>query len=399
MSKNGGGLFRSSETRGAKPPHPDWERWLMAGLSLFVVVVALVGPRLAWWLTRHSTRWDQYVRTHLGPLQLIRDGFTYGAWFFAGITALGLLWAVFGVLRWRWGVRHVQGRYLTLVIPRPQHARDATPRTNPEAPYVFWDRLIATLQMAKGRRLPPYLAAELWGDMSGRVQWGVWLPEYLGEQREAVRRLMTAERPQARLVEAPDPLLAALQPSGDTADDGHDAGARWYAGAVLVLGARDYYPLLADGLAQRGLVAALRPPRTVVASGVSVIVTPAPDAWARRVHQLVQRWRWQSRYKRRFDERYKQETDEISAKAQQAHARVCLRVHVVAHTKAAALTECRSLITTLTASRKRYAWALQSWQARHVRVRQVRGTQLPPAGRSRAPFRPLPRLTGLFPFV
>ncbi len=228
------------------------------------------------------------------------------------------------------------------------------------------------------------------------MQWGIWLPEHMRDQREAVRRLLTADRPQARLVETPDPLLASLDARDD---DTEDTGARWYASAVLILAARDYYPLPADELAQRSVVAALRPPRTVLASGVSVIVTPAPFAWARRVHQLVQRWRWVSRYRRRFDERYKQETDTISLKAQQAHARVCLRVHVVAQTRAAALRECRSLLLTLTASRKRYAWANQCWQAPAVRVQAVRGRRLPSAGRSRAPFRPLPRLIGVFPLV
>jgi hypothetical protein len=136
-----------------------------------------------------------------------------------------------------------------------------------------------------------------------------------------------------------------------------------------------------------------------VASGISAIATPAPDAWEQRVNRLVRRWRWEGRYKRPFDERWKQETDDISLKAQQAHAWVCLRVHVIAHTRTAALEECRNLVTTLTTSRKRYRRARQYWQPRRVQVRQVRGTQLPPASRVRAPFRPLPRLMPLFPFV
>ena len=395
MNKHGG-LLGSSETRGTKPPHPDWERWAVSLFGVCVVVVGFCGPRVAWWLTRHHVRWEHYVRTHVHPLHLIRQGFTYGAWFFVGMTILGLLLALAMWLRWRWCVRRVRGDSLTLVIPKPQHARDGAAKTNPEAPYVFWDRLIATLQTASGCGMPAYLATELWGDGSGRVQWGIWLPEHVGEQREAVRRLMTAERPQARLVEAPDPLLVAL---GTQASPQEDTGTRWYAGALLTLRARDYYPLLEDSLAQRSLVAALRPPRTVLASGVSVIVTPAPTAWARRVHLLVQRWRWKSRYQRRYDARYTQETDAISAKAQQAHARVCLRVHVVAHTKAAARAECRGLITMLTTSRKRYIRATQYWQAHAVRVRQVHGTALPPAGRSRAPLWSPPPLLPFFPFV
>jgi hypothetical protein len=397
MSTRSGGFF-SSETRGAKPPHPDAGRWAVAALSLVVVMVAVWGPRAAWWLTQHNPRWDHYVRTHLRPLGLIRLGFTYGAWGFVALTVLGLLWALVGTLQWRWRVRRVRGQYWTLVITRPQ-GREVASRTNPEAPYVFWDRLIAILHDANGRGLPAYLATELWGDGSGQVQWGVWLPAHVDRQREAVRRLMTAERPRARLVAAPDPLLAALGASRAPQDNVADPSARWYASALLILAAPDYYPLLDDSLAQRSLVAALRPPRTVLASGVSVIVTPAPFAWARRVHQLVQRWRWVSRYHRRFDERYKQETDAISLKAQQAHARVCLRVQVVAQTKAAAQAECRSVITTLTTSRKRYASTTQHWQARAFQVRPVRGTALPAAGRHRAPFRPLPRLLGLFPFL
>ncbi len=348
-------LLGSSERRGSKPRHPDWERWAVSLLGFVIVVVAWRGAPMAWWLTRHNAYWHSYVQAHLRPLQLANQGLRYAAVFFLGITALGLVWTLLVWLRWAWQVRRVRGHFLQLVIPRPT-GREGTSRTTPDAPSALWDRLIATLQTASGRGLPPYLATELWGDGSGRVQWGVWVPEHVRPQREAVRRLLTADRPQARLVEMPDPLLAALPPR---TDDHEDPGTRWYASALLILHARDYYPLPADELAQRSVVAALRPPRTVLASGVSVVVTPAPLTWARRVHQLVQRWRWISRYHRRFDDRYKQETDAISLKAQQAHAQVCLRVHVVAQTRAAALSECRSLVTTLMASRKRYAWANQ----------------------------------------
>jgi hypothetical protein len=293
-------------------------------------------------------------------------------------------------------VHRVRGHFLTLVIPRPQHAREAATRSNPEASAVFWDRLIAALQVARRSGMPPFLAAELWGDGGGRVQWGIWLPEHVRPQREAVRRLVTAEHPQARLVDAPDPLFTALQRQ---AEEETDTGERWYASAVLILNARDYYPMPEDDLVQASLVAALRPPRTILASGISVVVTPAPAEWARRVDQLVQRWRWVSRYQRRFDERYKQETDAISLKGQQAHAYVCLRVHVVASTKAAARTECRSLITTLSTSRKRYSHATQHWQAHTIRVRRVQGTAVPLDGGHRVPFRPLPRLMPLFPLI
>ncbi len=394
MSKHGV-LIGSSEREGTKPVHPDQERWVVSLLGFVCLVVAWWGAPAAWWLARHNTSWARYVQTHMRPLQLINQGLQYAALSILGLTLLGLLWTLLVWLRWQWHVRRVRGHYLQLVIPRPA-GRDGAPRTTPDAPSALWDRLIATLQSGSPRGLPPYLATELWGDGGGRVQWGIWLPEHLRDQREAVRRLLTADRPQARLVDACDPLLVALEQRGADAEAGD---SRWYASALLILAARDYYPLQVDELAQRSVVAALRPPRAVLASGVSVIVTPAPLAWARRVHQLVQRWRWISRYRRRFDEGYKQETDAISLKAQQAHARVCLRVHVVAQTKAAAMAECRSLLTTLMASRKRYGWANQYWQARSVRVQQVHGTELSPDGWSRAPFRSLPWLIGVFPLV
>ncbi len=388
------GLFWDSEKRGAKPPHPDWDRWFVACFGFVVVVIGLWGPPVAWWLTRHNAQWESFVRTHLHPLSMIRQGFTYGVIFFLGVTFLGAVWTAFVWTRWYWRLRRLDGQYLTLVIPRSQQRQQA--RANPEASSLLWDRLIATLQLNRQRGMPSYLAAELWGNAGGRVAWGIWLPDHVRTQRDVVRRLLTADRPQARLVDAPDPLRAALLQQDEERED---TGTRWYASAVLILAGRDYYPLLDDALTQRSLVAALRPPRAIVASGISVIATPAPDAWAQRVNQLVERWRWEGRYKRRFDERWKQETDDISLKAQQAHARVCLRVHVIAHTRSAAMEECRTLVATLTTSRKRYRRARQYWQPRRVSVQQIRGTQLPPAGRVRAPFRPLPRLMPLFPFV
>ncbi len=396
MSKRGSGLLGPTESKARKPRHPDWERWFVSLLGLVTVLLGFWGAPVAWWLIRMEVRVEHYVRAHLRPFSLLRQGLQHGAWFFVGITIVGLVWAVCVYVRWHWRLRQVHGQYLELVIPRQQGTREGTPKTNPQAPYLFWDRLIATLQTTRRGKVPPYLAAELWGDHSGRVQWGIWLPDHVRQHREPVRRLMTAERPQARLVEAPDPVLHALR---KRPDDTEDPGTRWYASAQLILHAPDYYPLMEDTLGQRSLVAALRPPRGVIASGVSVIVTPAPAMWARRVHQLVQRWRWVSRYQRRFDEQYKQETDAISLKAQQAHAWVSLRVHVVAQTRAAAQAECRTLVTTLTTSRKRYAHARQYWQARRIRIAAVHGRRLPTGGRARAPFRPLPRLIGMFPVV
>jgi hypothetical protein len=396
MSKRTSGILGSTERKARKPRHPDLERWAISVAGLATVLIGFWGPPVAWWLLRLHAAAEHYVQAHLRPFSLLRQGLAYGAWFFVGLTVLGLVWAlVTAALRHR-RVGRIHGQYLQLLIPRPQGGREGTRRSNREAPFLFWDRLIATLQTTRHGTVPPYLAAELWGDESGQVQWGMWLPAHVGAHRDAVRRLLTAERPQARLVEMPDPLRHALD---KRPDDPADPGTRWYAGAHLTLHARDYYPLLEDTLSQRSLVAALRPPRAVLASGASVIVTPAPAGWAERVHQLVQRWRWVSRYERRFDERYKQETDEISLKAQQAHARVSLRVHVVAQTRDAALRECRSLVTTLTTSRKRYAHARQYWQARWMTVRAVHGARLPGSGRARAPFRPLPRLIGMFPVV
>jgi len=396
MSKRPRGVLGGAERTMRKPHHPDAARWVISGIGFVTVLIGFWGPSVAWWIIRRFGPAEHYVQTHLRPFTLLRQALAYGAWFFVGMTVLGLVWAGVAAAHWHWRAGRVRGQYLQLAIPRPQSGRESIGRSNREAPCVFWDRLIATLQTTRAGRVPPYLAAELWGDQSGRVQWGMWLPEHVGEHREAVRRLVTAERPQARLVETPDPLREAL---GKRLDDPEDPGTRWYAGAELILHAQDYYPLLEDTLSQRSLVAALRPPRAVLRSGVSLIVTPAPTGWAKRVHQLVQRWRWVSRYRRRLDERYKQETDAISLKAQQAHARVSLRIHVVARTRAAALEECRSLLTTLTTSRRRYAHARQYWQARRIEVQALHGARLPGSARARAPFRPLPRLIGIFPFV
>jgi hypothetical protein len=381
--------------REAQPPHPDRERWCVALFGCAVVVTGFWGAPAAWWVVAHHARAEQYVHTHIRVFHLIHVGFWYGAWCFIAIAGLGLVWAAFTVGRWFRRVRAVDGQYLSLVIPRPQGGGSVA-RSNPEAPYVLWDRLIATLHAARTKGLPPYLAAELWGDADGRVHWGVWLPHHVREQREAVRHLMIAERPQARMVDAPDPLNAALRVQNDDRDDD---GERWYASGLLVLRARDYYPLPQDSLAQRSVVAALRPSRAILASGVSVIVTPAPLHWARRVDQLAQRWRWTSRYQRRFDERYKQEIDDISTKAQQAHAWTCVRVHVVARTREAARAECASVIGSLATSRRRYKHTTQRWHARLVRVCRVQDQCLPAAARCRAPFPPLPRLIAVFPFV
>ncbi len=396
MNKRGGVLLGTTETKALKPYHPDQERWIVSLLGCVTTLLGFWGAPVAWRLIRMEAHVERYVQAHLSVFSLLRQGLWWGAWFFVGITIFGAVWAVCTYVWWHVRFRRVEGQYHQVVMPRPQGTREGSPKSNPQAPYLFWDRLIATLQTARRGKAPPYLAAELWGDDSGRVQWGIWLPEHMREQREPVRRLMTAERPQARLVDAPDPVIEALR---KRPDDIADAGARWYAGVQLILHAPDYYPLLEDTLGQRSLVAALRPPRDVLASGISVIVTPAPTSWARRVHQLVQRWRWVSRYRRRFDDQYKQETDAISLKAQQAHARVSLRVHVVAQTRAAARAECRNLVTTLTTSQKRYVHARQYWQARRTRVTAVHRRGLPVGGRVRAPFRPLPRLIGMFPFV
>ncbi len=382
------------EKHGAKPPHPDLARWIVACVGFVVVTVGLWGAPAAWWLARHNAHWADVVHQRLPMFSMIHQGLKYGAVGWLCLTGLGFVWTALVWTHWHWRVGRVRGHYLTVVIPRPQRRRGTG--MNPEASALLWDRLIATLHTSAPYGMSPYLATELWGDASGRVAWGVWLPDHIHTQREVVRRLMTAERPEARLVDAADPLVGALRRRDEDPDD---AGTRWYAGALVILRARDYYPLPDDALALRSVVAALRPPRTVFASGVSVIVTPAPHGWAARVHRLVRRWRWEARSASSLDERRKQEIDDISLKAQQAHAWVSLRVHVIAHSRAAALHECRGLLTTLTTSRKRYADVSQFWQPRRVRVWQIHGTRLPAGGRARAPFRPLPRLLPLFPFI
>ena len=382
--------------RDAQPSHPDYGRWCMALFSCAVVVIGFWGASLAWWLLAYHAGAEQYVRSHLPTFQLIHRCLWYAALGFSVMTGLGIGWAGVKIGRWLWRMRDLQGQYLALVIPRPQGSRGVGARTNPEAPYVLWDRLIATLQAVPRQDSPPYFATELWGDASGRVRWGIWLPDHVRPQRDAVRHLIIAERSEARLVDAPDPLDAALDVQPDDPDDD---GVRWYARALLTLRARDYYPLLQDGLAHGSVVAALRPSRMVVASGVSLIVMPAPVDWARRVDQLTQRWRWTSRHQRRWDERYRQEIDDISLKAQQAHAWTCLRVHVVARTREAAESECQSIVTSLTTSRRRYKHARQHWQVRLSRIERVEQRGVPAPARCRAPFPPLPRLIAMFPFI
>ena len=93
------------------------------------------------------------------------------------------------------------------------------------------------------------------------------------------------------------------------------------------------------------------------------------------------------------------ETDLISAKVQQAHAYVVLRVHVVATSADAARAECAALATTLAAGRQRYGAVEQRWRRGKIAVCAVTASTLPRSARVRTPFRPMPRLCGLFPFV
>jgi hypothetical protein len=235
--------------------------------------------------------------------------------------------------------------YVRLVSCDPERATGGSTNTNADAPFVFWDRLLTIVQRATRKKANAYLSVELWGNTSGRVSWSMYLPRMMESERDAVRRLIITQRPQARVVEVSDPLDEALRLDRDNPGD---AGTRFYASALLNLAARDYYPLPTDGLTLPTLVSTLRPRTNVMASGVSVIATPERYLWAKRVNQLVQRWLWISRYHRKFDERWKTETDVISMKAQQTHARLCVRVQVIAKTRAAAIAERDALVTACT---------------------------------------------------
>lgn len=384
--------------RERKPPHPDLLRWSSAIAGLVVMLLALGGPSVVRLVVRLHPMISQFVQAHARLIHAINTTLSYVALGWCMVTLIGLLWTLLSLLIWRYyRVPRLRGSYWAVVLPRPQGGRGAATNSNPDSPHVFWDRLLQLVRAAGQRNKHAYLAMELWGNAGGRVQWGMWIPEHLADQREPIRRLITADRPQARLVAMPDPLLAAFEPA---VDDTNDDGARWYTSTLLTLSTRDEYPMLADGLSLASTVAALRPPTGVCASGVSLIVMPAPAVWVRRVERLVQRWRWIGRYGRRYDERWKDETDDISIKAQQAHARVCLRVQVIAHSRTAAERECRSIVETLSSSRKRYAYGrIQGWSARNHARGSASNRRLPVDIAVRAPLPSYPRLLPFFPLT
>ncbi len=362
MSKRGAGtiddLLNAGEKAGEKPYHPDASRWTLAILNFFVCLLGLTGEHMVAFIERSSESFQRSMLDHGASIYRLADYLWYASFallsMIACMTCIGIparMWW------WRRSMRTFRGKYMVVVMPRPEGTTGTSMNTNPDAPFVFWDRLLTIVQHANNKRSNAYLSVELWGNSSGRVRWGMYLPKMMEAERDAVRRLITADRPQARLVEVNDPLDEALRLDPD---DPRDTGIRFYASAILNLGARDYYPLPTDGLTLPTLVSTLRPRTDVMASGVSIIATPELYLWAARVNQLVQRWSWMSRYRRKFDERWKAETDAISIKAQQAHARVCVRVQVIAKTREAAIAERDAVVTALGSSEKRYSFVRQS---------------------------------------
>ncbi len=385
MSKRGAraidNLLNTGEKAGEKPYHPDASRWTLAILNFFVCLLGLTGEHMVAFMERSSESFQLYMLDHGASIYRLVDYLWYASLallsMIACMTCIGIpvrMWW------WRRSMRTFGGKYMVVVMPRPQGTTGTSTNTNPDAPFVFWDRLLTIVQHAKNKRSNAYLSVDLWGNSSGRVRWGLYLPQMMEAERDAVRRLITAERPQARLVEVNDPLDEALRLDPE---DPRDTGVRFYASAILNLGARDYYPLPTDGLTLPTLVSTLRPRTDVMASGVSIIATPEMYLWAARVNQLVQRWSWTSQYRRKFDERWKTETDAISMKAQQAHARLCVRVQVIAKTREAAIAERDALVTALRSSEKRYSFARQSLTVHRRYCLQLQA----PAAASREPGR------------
>ena len=181
---------------------------------------------LSWLVRLHP--WSEYqLMLHRAAWDRAWLWLWYAAIAVLVVVGMAVTWCVAVAVLWQWRFRAVKGQYLELVMPRPVGS-SATRTAQPQATAVFWDRLVATLQDVRRGGVPAYLASELWGDASGRVRWGIWLPTHLVAHREPIRRLITAQRSDARLADAVDPLLAALS-VGDGADDGE----RWYATTQL----------------------------------------------------------------------------------------------------------------------------------------------------------------------
>ncbi len=385
MSKQRAGamndLLNPGEQAGKKPQHPDASRWALACITCFVFVLGIVGGRIVAFMERSSESFQRYMLDHGTAVYKLVDDLRIGSWWLIGMV-LFVAFVGIPIRLWLWhlAMRNFGGKYMVVVMPRPEGTTGGSTNTNADAPFVFWDRLLTIVQRATGKKPNAYLSVELWGNSSGRVRWGIYLPRMLESERDAVRRLITADRPQARVVEVNDPLDEALRLDQE---DPRDTGTRFYASALLNLAARDYYPLPTDGLTLPTLVSTLRPRTDVMASGVSVIATPEMYLWAKRVNQLVQRWLWMSRYRRKFDERWKTETDVISMKAQQTHARLCVRVQVIAKTREAAIAERDALVTALATSKKEYSFATQVLKVRRAYCLQLRAPAAAPMEQGR----------------
>ncbi len=165
MSKHGA-LIGSSERRGPKPIHPDWERWIVSLLGFALVVVAWAGGPIAWWFARHNAFVARHVQAHLRLLHLMNQGFGYAALAVLGITLLGLLWTLLVWVRWQRAVRRVHGDYLQLVTPRPT-GREGTPRTTPDAPSA----LVGPTHRDAAQRIAARSAALSRDRTLGRRQW------------------------------------------------------------------------------------------------------------------------------------------------------------------------------------------------------------------------------------
>lgn len=405
MSRNPGSLLGSPEKRGTRPAHPDTRRWLCSLLSSCVVLASFTAAPVLAALMSVSQSMNRYVLDHAPVMNLALAGLDYLA---LGILVLVLIDACRTLRRWRrWStyIRQLEGNYWGITAPKPKGSVSST-NTSPSAPLAMWDRIAAIVNAAPGQAgtgMPIHIAAELWGqqDMNG-VQWGFWLPSGFETERVALRQLVTADRPQARIVQTPDPLHRAFQ--RDETNPGDD-GVRWYGTTVLTVAAPDYYPLAEDGLMMSSIVAALRAPRDVLASSVALIIEPAPAGWARRVDQLVQRRRWIARYDGRFDDQYKQQADMIAVKSQEAHVAGCIRIQVIARTEAAVRRELAQIEKSITSSHRRYKHTLlnitQRWKrARRIQVVPISAvTDIPPAGRGRAPLGPQPTIFPFFPFT
>ena len=365
------------------PAHPLLMRWVWGCINLFLVELAFCAPLAG----RGLLRLMPDLALAVTPYERWLPWVDWALWA-VGMVILLATWiqlALVLVLLWCWGrtLRRMMGTYHAVILPKPTGRVSHVAPTAQAAP--LWERIVAAIEHAPA---PAYLATELWGDASGRVGWGVWLPDALHAERPTLQRLITAERPQARLATAPDPLAQSLEAEG----------AAWYAGATLELAAFDHYPLKADPLALPTLAAALRPQGGVIACGVSLIVRPTPRSWSRAVRIKAQRR--VAKVRRLGDRQQTALAEVIQTKAVQPAARTLIRVHVVAATQALAEAERGTLIQTLMANEGRYTQYLtQRWRVTERIVVEVGAKRVPRQWCVRAPRCPLPLLWPLVPLV